>query len=233
MTCYNLSEENIIKISLSQLLTEDSGTSLIESINPEERKNWDAFKSNLIAVLGKDQEHFKHLYNTFQRGSESQAMALTKITAFFKKGYKKSALDDADEQIVCQKFISAQEPRLMELLTREKSSLNLRNIAQRGTELERSFYNREKVFVAEEQKKSNSDIDQICSKLEKMIANATTQDKKKNYSENKRNRIDTAKIQGNCISYVKSGKCKYGKKCRYIHSDDVPAEVQKVIKKEA
>ena len=61
MTCYNLSEENIIKISLSQLLTEDSGTSLIESINPEERKNWDAFKSKLIAVLGKDQEHFKHL----------------------------------------------------------------------------------------------------------------------------------------------------------------------------
>jgi uncharacterized protein YjiK len=98
----------------------------------------------LIAVLGKDNEHFKHLYNTFHRGSESQAMALTKITAFFKKGYKKNALDEADEQIVYERFIVAKEPRLMELFTREKSLLNLRNIAQRATELERSFFNREK-----------------------------------------------------------------------------------------
>ena len=233
MACYNLSEENIIKVSLSQLLTEDSGTSLIESINPEERKNWEAFKSKLIAVLGKDQEHWKHLYNTFQRGSESQAMALTKITAFFKKGYKKNTLDEADEQIVCEKFISAQEPRLKELLTREKSSLNLRNIAQRATELERSFFNRERVFVAQEQKMSNSDMDQFCSKLEKMLANNLTQNKKTSNSQSKKNRIDTTKIQGYCIAFVRTGKCKFGKKCRYVHSDDVPAEVQKLIKKEA
>ena len=38
-TCANLSDENIIKVSLTQILTEDSGTSLIESINAEERKN--------------------------------------------------------------------------------------------------------------------------------------------------------------------------------------------------
>ena len=232
-TCANLSEENIIKVSLTQLLTEDSGTSLIESISPDELKSWEAFKSKLIAVLGKDHEFFKHEYNTFKRGSESQAMALTKITAFFKKGYKKTALDEADEQIVCEKFIAAQEPRLMELLTREKSLLNLRNIAARATELERSFFNREKVFVAEQQNEKNSEIDQLCSKLEKMFTSATHQAQKNKKPDNKRKRIDTTKIQGYCISFVKNGKCKYGKKCRYIHSDDIPSDVQKLIKEEA
>jgi hypothetical protein len=120
----------------------------------------------------------------------------------------------------------------MELLTREKSLLNLRNIAQRATELERSFFNREKVFVAEQQNEKCSEIDQLCSKLEKMLTNAATQNQKKNNSQNKRNRIDTTKIQGHCISYVKNGKCKYGKRCRYIHSDDVPGEIRKLINKE-
>jgi hypothetical protein len=129
MSCHDLSEEDIITASLAQLLTEGSGSNVIESIGKEERKNWEAFKSKLIEVLGKDQEHFKHLYNTFQHGGESQAMALTKLTAFFKKGYKKTDLDDADKSIVCEKFIDAQQPRLRELLTREKSFLNLRNIA--------------------------------------------------------------------------------------------------------
>ena len=147
--CSKLSDENLIKVSLTKLLEEESGTSLIEAINPDELVSWEKFKMKLKSVLGKDREHFKHMYNTFQRGSESQAMALTKITAFFKKGYGKKIVDDADQQIICEKFISSQEPRLMELLQREKSLLNLRNVAQRATELERSFFKRENVFIAE------------------------------------------------------------------------------------
>jgi len=104
MACYNLSEENIIKVSLAQLLTNDSGSSLIECFTPAELKSWNALKSKLIAVLGKDQEHFKHLYNTFKRENESQAMALMKLTAFFKKGYKKYNIDEADQQIICEKI---------------------------------------------------------------------------------------------------------------------------------
>ena len=86
MSCHDLSEEDIIKASLAQLLTEGSGSNVIESIGKEERKNWEAFKSKLIEVLGKDQEHFKHLYNTFQHAGESQAISLTKLIALFKKG---------------------------------------------------------------------------------------------------------------------------------------------------
>ena len=53
-TCFNLSEEHIIKLSIIQILAKDSGSSLIEYINPDELKSWNAFKSKLIAVLGKD-----------------------------------------------------------------------------------------------------------------------------------------------------------------------------------
>lgn len=165
MACYNLSEENIIKVSLAQLLTNDSGSSLIECFTPAELKSWNAFKSKLIAVLGKDQEHFKHLYNTFKRENESQAMALMKLTAFFKKGYKKYNIDEADQQIICEKFITAQKTRLMELLTREKSMLNLTNIAQRATEIERSLTTEKNAPVAVGKSKSK----ELCSLLEKML----------------------------------------------------------------
>ncbi|CBY13345.1 unnamed protein product [Oikopleura dioica] len=215
MACYNLSEEDIIKISLSQLLAEDSGTSLIESINPEERKNWKAFKSKLMAILGKDQEHFKHLYNTFQRGSESQAMALTNLIAFFKKGYKKTALDDADNSIVCEKFINAQEPRLRELVTREKSRLNFSNIAGRATELERSLFKKETIFTAEETPIARSELAELCSQLKSFVSNAV---KDQTITKNKKGRIDTKKIEGHCIAFVKKGKCRFGSKCRYLHS---------------
>jgi hypothetical protein len=153
----------------------------------------------LIAVLVKDKEHFKHLYNTFQRGSESQAMALTKITAFFKKGYRKQNLDDADEQIVCEKFIEAQEPRLRELLTREKSLLNLRNIAQRATELERSFFKKESIFMAEETQAQRSEVSELCSQLKSLVSDAI-KDRKK--PKNTKGRIDTTKCEGHCCSRV-------------------------------
>ena len=229
MACYNLSEEDIIKISLSQLLAEDSGTSLIESINAEERKNWKAFKSKLMAILGKDQEHFKHLYNTFQRGSESQAMALTKLIAFFKKGYKKTALDDADNSIVCEKFIDAQEPRLRELLTREKSRLNVSNIAGRATELERSLFKKETIFTAEETPIARSELSELCSQLKSFVSNAV---KDQTITKNKRGRIDTKKIEGHCIAFVKKGKCRFGSKCRYLHSSDIPKHIRDIITNE-
>jgi hypothetical protein len=183
----------------------------------------------LIAVLVKDKEHFKHLYNTFQRGSESQAMALTKITAFFKKGYRKQNLDDADEQIVCEKFIEAQEPRLRELLTREKSILNLRNIAQRATELERSFFKKKSIFMAEETQAQRSEVSELCSQLKSLVSDAI-KDRKK--PKNTKGRIDTTKCEGHCIAFVRKGKCRFGSKCRYLHSTDIPKHVRDYITNE-
>ena len=229
MSCNDLTEEDIISVSLAQLLTEDNGSSVIESIGKEERKSWEAFKSKLITVLGKDHEHFKYLYNTFQRGNESQAMALAKITAFFKKGYRKQKLDDADEQIVCEKFIEAQEPRLRELLTREKSLLNLRNIAQRATELERSFFKKETIFAAKETPNQQSEVSELCSQLKSIVSNAI-KDKKK--PQKKKGRVDTKKIEGHCIAFVRKGKCRFGSKCRYLHSADIPKHIRDEINKE-
>jgi hypothetical protein len=226
MSCHDLSEEDIITASLAQLLTEGSGSNVIESIGKEERKNWEAFKSKLIEVLGKDQEHFKHLYNTFQHGGESQAMALTKLTAFFKKGYKKTDLDDADKSIVCEKFIDAQQPRLRELLTREKSFLNLRNIAQRATELEQSLFKKESIFTAKETQSPQSEVSELCSQLRSIVSGAIKDQKK---PQNKKGRVDTKKIEGHCIRFVRKGKCNFGSKCRYLHSDDIPKHIRDII----
>ena len=98
-------------------------------------------------------------------------MALANVAAYFKKGYRKQKLDVADEQIVCEKFIDAQDQRLKELLTREKSLLNLNNIAQRATELERSFFKKENIFSAEETqaKQSTQEVTQLCSQLKSTV----------------------------------------------------------------
>ena len=167
--CHNLSDENIINVSLAQLLTNKNNSSVIECFNPAELRSWEEFKSKHIGILGKDQEHFKHMYNTFKRENESQAMALIKIIAFFKKGYKKQNLDQSDQQIVCEKFISAQKPRLMELLTREKSKLNLTNIAKRATEIERSLSASEHTFVSDKDSKKYPEIAELCSYLKKVL----------------------------------------------------------------
>ena len=171
MDCHNLSEKTIIHVSLAQLLTSKNDSSVVECFNPAELKNWEKFKSKLIEILGKDQDYFKHMYNTFQRENESQAMALVKIIAFFKKGYKKQNLDQSDQQIVCEKFISAQKPRLMELLTREKSKLNLTNIAKRATEIERSISASENTSTYDKDSKKYPEIAELCSYLKKVLDN--------------------------------------------------------------
>ena len=233
--CSIISEEELIKVALSQLLTEESGTSLIEAITPEELKNWNAFKTKLSEVLGKDSEYYKHLYNSFQRGGETQAMALTKLQAYFKKGYGKQKLDAADESIICERFITAQEPRLMELLKREKSLLNLRNIAQRATELERSFFKRENIFAADDQPKvQSSELSQLCSKLKELVTTASNaQEKKQKVTKRRLSKETMKKLDGHCITYTKKQKCRFGSKCKYIHSDKVPQEIKDALKNEA
>jgi hypothetical protein len=59
-----LSEEDMINVSLAQLLTSKNDSSVIECFNLAELRNWEEFKSKLIKILGKDQEHFKHMYNS-------------------------------------------------------------------------------------------------------------------------------------------------------------------------
>lgn len=228
--CSGLSEENLITVSLTELLQEESGNSILEAISDNEKRNWTLFKLKLIQVLGKDREHFKHMFNTFQRGSESQAMALTKINAFFKKGYGKTTLDKADEELLCEKFIGSQEPRLRELLSREKSLLNLRNIAQRATELDRSFH-KENIFTADENHgKQNSEVSQLCSQLKQLVSQAIKPEQKK--AQKKKGRIDTKKIDGHCIAFVRKGTCRFGSKCRYLHSSEVPDNIRALINKE-
>jgi hypothetical protein len=64
-----------------------------------------------------------------------------------------------------------------------------------------------------------------------MFTSATSQTQKNKKPDKKKKRNDT--IQGHCVAFVKNGKCKYGKKSRYIHSNVIPSDVQKLIKKEA
>ena len=230
--CSNITDADLLSVALSQILMEESGTSLIEAITEEEKKDWESFKTKLIQVLGKDKEHFKYLYTSFQRGQETQQMAVTKLQAYFKKGYGKLVLDAADESIICDRFIECQDPRLAELLRREKSLLNLQNIAQRAMELERSFYKRENIFAAEcSNNAKESEIAQLCSQLKEIVASAKEPVKEK--KRKTRARIPTDKLQGHCIAFVRNGRCRFGEKCKYLHSETVPEEVEKIIKKEA
>ena len=155
---------------------------------------------------------------------------MANLKAYFKKGYNKTNISHSDEEIILERFIDCQNPRLKELLMREKSMLTIEKIADRAHELERSLPKSGKLFMAEAKTESNDKLDELCALMKEQMKRK--QEKRDSEKRNFRPRqaLDKSKMEGHCISYVRRQKCPRGQPCKYLHSDSPPKRVVDYVK---
>ena len=214
--CQNLPDTDLIGITLSQMMNDETGISIRRALKADEMTSWTAFKKKLTAILGRSKEHFRHQLRTYQRGQDTCGVALAKLTDYFMQAYDRTELSESENDMLVELFINAMEPRLKQLLSREKSALTYDNIIARAAELERSItpLTQEGVFATLDRSFLENQINLLRSEIK------DAQEKKKPA----RKRVDVRKMEGHCISYTRSKKCKRNP-CKYIHSDDPPQSV--------
>ena len=231
--CQNIDETDLIKITLAQMMNDETGISIRRALKPAEMTNWDDFRTKLTQILGRSKEWFRHQLRTYQRGSETCGVALAKITDWFMQAYDRTTLTESERDMVVEYFINCMDNQIKQLLNREKSSLTYDNVANRAAELERSmnsFQPQDSVFSAIDKSFFEDQINMLRSEMK----NAMTIGSQKSTGEkNPRKRVDVKKMSGHCISYSKNKKCRFGSDCKYIHSDAPPFEVMKALQMEA
>ena len=90
--CLNIEDSKLITVAISNLLSGDAGTNIIESLDDNEMVDWNFFKRNLISSLGQSDEFYTNQFHKYQRGSDSFGLWFANLKAYFKKGYKKTYL---------------------------------------------------------------------------------------------------------------------------------------------
>ena len=229
--CSNIEDSKLITVAISNLLSGDAGANIIESLDDDEMVDWKLFKRNLISSLGQSDEFYKNQFQKYQRGSDSFGLCMANLKAYFKKGYKKTYLNDDNREAILERFINCQNPRLKEILKREKSQLTIENAAKRATEIEISIPTSENLFMAEAKNAESPAILELCSLLKDQIKRSESASAPKARNTPKtQSRVDSKKLQGHCIAYVQRQKCKKNTSCKYLHSDDPPKSVVDYIK---
>jgi hypothetical protein len=231
--CSNLDETDLIKITLAQMMNDETGISIRRALKPAEMTNWEDFRTKLTQILGRSKEWFRHQLRTYQRGSETCGVALAKITDWFMQAYDRTMLSESERDMVIEFFINSMDNRLKQLLNREKSSLTYDNVASRAAELERSMTSiqpQDSVFSSIDKSFLEDQINMLRSEMKSAM---TSGSQKKKEEKNPRKRVDVKKMSGHCISYSKNKKCRFGSDCKYIHSDAPPSEVMKALQMEA
>lgn len=222
-----LSDEELITCALSALLAEEQGSHIISSLTDAELQEWCSFKAKLEDVLGFSRDHWKHLYENYQRGSDSFGVAMAKLTSYYRQGYNIKELRAHDNELLVEKFCAAQDDRLRELLLRDKANLDVSSIVKRANELERSIPKREVNFATiASQPETETMAKQIQKLMEEFSKLKTDLEAKKSKANGKKkSKIDLDKAQGYCIKYTNTGSCKFGSDCKYLHSKDAPKSV--------
>ena len=231
----SLNDEELITCALSALLAEEQGSHIIASLTDTELQEWDAFKAKLEDVLGFSRDHWKYLFEKYQRGSDSFGVAMAKLTSYYRQGYNIKDLREHDEELLIEKFCSAQDDRLRELLLRDKASLNVSSIVKRANELERSIPKREINFAAVTRPESDpihKQIKELMEEFKKFKADQDHQNRKSKPNGKKKSKIDLDKAQGYCLKYTNTGQCKFGNSCKYQHApqQEVPSQVRDYAK---
>jgi hypothetical protein len=143
----SLNDQELITTALSSLLSEKEGTHVIPSLTDFELQNWQLFKNKLVDVLCHTRDHWKFLYENYQRGSDSFEVAMSKLTSYYCQGYEISELRKHDQELLIERFCKCQDDRMRELLMREKAILNVSTIVRRANEIERSLPQRKNLFA--------------------------------------------------------------------------------------
>ena len=229
--CSNIDDSKLITVAISNLLSGDAGANIIESLDDHEMGDWSLFKRNLTSSLGHSDEFYKNQFHKYQRGSDSFGLCMANLKAYFKKGYKKTHLNDDNREAILERFINCQNPRLKEILKREKSQLTIENAAKRATEIEISIPTSENLFMADAKVAESPAILELCSLLKDQFKRS----EKENSTNGKktprnRSRVDTKLLQGHCISFVKRQKCRKNQDCKYLHVKDPPKSVVEYVK---
>jgi hypothetical protein len=229
--CSNIEDSKLITVAISNLLSGDAGANIIESLDDDEMVDWNLFKRNLISSLGQSDEFYKNQFHKYQRGSDSFGLCMANLKAYFKKGYKKTYLNDDNREAILERFINCQNPKIKEILKREKSLLTIENAAKRATEIEISIPTSENIFMAEATHAESPAILELCSLLKDQIKRSEAASAPKaRHTPKSQSRVDSKKLQGHCIAFVKRQKCKKNDSCKYLHSDDPPKSVVDYIK---
>ena len=223
--CSNIDDSKLITVAISNLLSGDAGANIIESLDDDEMTDWKLFKHNLVTSLGQSDEFYKNQFHKYQRGSDSFGLCMANLKAYFKKGYKKTTLNDDNREAILERFINCQNPRLKEILKREKSQLTIENAAKRATEIEISIPMSENLFMADAQRTENSAIAELCMLLKDQMKVGERTKSSKDAKSSPRRKVDSKKLQGHCISFVKHKRCKRMTSCKYLHADDPPKSV--------
>ena len=228
--CSDIEDSKLITVAISNLLSGDAGANIIESLDDDEMADWNLFKRNLVSSLGQSDEFYKNQFHKYQRGSDSFGLCMANLKAYFKKGYKKTSLNDDNREAILERFINCQNPRLKEILKREQSQLTIENAAKRATEIEISIPSSENLFMADAKQAENPVISELCALLKDQMKRSENASSSKMAKSSPRRGVDSKKLQGHCISFVKRQKCKKMTNCKYLHSDDPPKSVVDYVK---
>ena len=234
--CSEVKDERLITVAIANLLSGDAGANVVESLDGDEMTDWKLFKEKLINILGHTREFYKHEFHSYQRGADSFGLCMANLKAYFKKGYNRQSIGLADEEMILERFISCQNQRLKELLSREKSSLNINTIAQRAHELQRSIPKAESLFTADASSvgKQQSEIAELCTLLKTHFkSNSSLQEKRPAQSKNSsssRKRLDIKRLEGHCLNFVRRQTCRHGESCKYLHATSPPKTVVDYVK---
>ena len=224
----SLNDEELITTALSSLLSEEEGSHIIASLTDNELRKWNRFKDKLEDVLGHTRDHWKYLFENYQRGADSFGVAMAKLTSYYRQGYNISQLRQHDQELLVERFCKCQDDRMQELLLREKCNLNVSTIVKRANELERSIPKRENLFAISSPQSDNEKITKQLKLLSEEFGKLKTEiaeNGKKKQQAKKRSKIDIDRAEGYCIKYINTKNCRYGSDCKYIHSTDVPKSV--------
>ena len=223
----SLNDQELITTALSSLLSEEEGSHVISSLTDVELQNWQLFKNKLEDVLGHTRDHWKFLYENYQRGSDSFGVAMSKLTSYYRQGYEISELRKHDQELLIERFCKCQDDRMRELLLREKANLNVSTIVKRANELERSLPQRENLFAISAPAENEKIAKQLVTLTEEIqrlkISNSSNE--KKPTLQKKRAKIDLDKAAGYCIKFTQGKMCRYGDACKYLHASDPPKSV--------
>jgi hypothetical protein len=132
--CSNIEDSKLITVAIFNLLSGDAGAIINESLDDDEMVDWKLLKCNFISSLGQSDEFYKNQFHKYQRGSNSFGLCMANFKAYFKNGYKKTYHSDDNCEAILEQFINCQNPRLKEILKRQKSQLTIENAAKKATD---------------------------------------------------------------------------------------------------